>query len=400
MFLPYRSKNPPESMPFATIGLILVNTVVYAATSDHFASIKRSIVDQWALKSTNFDLLHLLTSLFLHGSPLHLIGNMFFLYLFGFAVEGRLKTWKFLFIYFVAGITGSLLHQALVGNAHPNQASLGASGAIMGVLAAGLYMFPHAKVATVYWFGWFWRGVFDCPLWGVALYYLGFDVLWALLDSIDGVAHFAHIGGALGGFLACMAFRPKRDDEHISDSKATIADTKDLTTLSRLQLSELHKHKPDDPHIVLAWMHRSLRDPGGPRPECIEAFQRSLPQMVREMDIRQVAHCVASLSMAPGSVAPSALIDMATRLERVHDNAMALRMYEAVERSPNASPADLESAIFRIGMLSESVYQNYGRAAGCYQQVIQRFPMSPFAEQAKARLAVVGPRAQQQAGHP
>jgi membrane associated rhomboid family serine protease len=214
MFLPIRAKNPPESLPIATCILIFANVGFYALTSDGIV-IHRDALVKFAVSGINFDLQHILTAMFLHGSIFHILGNMWFLYLFGFAVEGRMRSLKFLVIYFVAGFAGTFLDHFMSAR-NSEIPSLGASGAIMGVVAAGLWLFPHAKISTL-WSFFFRFGVSDWPLWGVALYFLGFDVLFAIIGAGDGVAHLAHIGGALGGLLACMAFLPRRDTAEASE---------------------------------------------------------------------------------------------------------------------------------------------------------------------------------------
>lgn len=392
MLLPIRSKNPPESLPIATCILIAINIAVYCATTNGLL-IKEKVMDQWGLKGGHFDFLHMNTSMFLHGSLLHLLGNMWFLYLFGFAVEGRLKSFKFTALYFIAGYAGDLLHQAILGAANPDVPSIGASGAIMGVLGAALYMFPHGKIDVLYYFGIWWNGIWECPMWGVACIYLGMDVLEALLFAgADGVGHLAHIGGAIGGILACLLFRPKRDDQYTSESKAILAETRDLSVLSRRELANLHQVNPEDDAVILNWVYKSLNDPGGPNQECKEAFFKYLPRIIQQQEIGPVAQCIASLNMPAGTVPSKIVLDCAGRLERAHDNRNALRMYEAILKDPNAAPGDQEAALFRGGMISEAVFQRYDSARAAYSELIRRWPMSPLADQAKSRLAYVESR--------
>lgn len=391
MLLPIRSKNPPESFPFATIALILVNMTVYLATSNGW-EIKESAIKSLALTSSNFGPLPILTSMFLHADVMHILGNMFFLYLLGFAVEGRMGTVRYLILYLLAGAGGDLLHHFVVGRAHPDLPSLGASGAIMGVLGAAMYIFPHAKM-TMFWAFYYRIGTMDWPMWGVGLYYLGFDALFAFLGAADGVGHFAHMGGAIAGFALAAAMRIKRDSQQASEAKATLAETKDLQTLSRMELEELHKTRPTDTAIVVNWVYRSVRDPGGVRPNCMDAFVRLLPQIIREQDPGPVAICILTMNLPQGAVKPMYCLDLAARLERTGDHQTALRLYDHVLRDPASHASDLESATFRVGMLSESALGNYQRAMLCYQEILAKYPMGPFADQAKIRLAYVRTRA-------
>jgi membrane associated rhomboid family serine protease len=389
MFLPIRAKNPPESLPIATCILIFANVGFYALTSNGIV-IHRDALVKFAVSGLNFDLQHILTAMFLHGSIFHILGNMWFLYLFGFAVEGRMRSLKFLVIYFVAGFAGTFLDHFMSGR-NSEIPSLGASGAIMGIVAAGLWLFPHAKISTL-WSFFFRFGVTDWPLWVVALYYLGLDVFFAILGAGDGVAHLAHIGGAVGGLLACMAFLPRRDTAEASEAKATLAETKDLSTLSRMELSELHRANPTDDLVVLHWMTQSLREPGGPRDDCTKAFEAALPGLVVDYDIRTIAPTVRHLHSNGHLFAPRVLADIATRLERAGEHSGAVSFFEMVAQHPKATPADLESAIFRVRMLCESALNDPGRAWQCYQQIVSHWPMGPFADQARARQKVLASR--------
>src|SRR5438034_7636576 len=264
MLLPFRSKNPPESLPLGTIGLLAANVLIFLATQENLV-IKENVVWQNGLSADNAGPLTFLSSMFLHGDILHLLGNMWFLYLFGFAVEGRLKTIKFLVLYFASGVTGGLLQ--LVTSAGSHTPMIGASGAIMGVVGAALYMFPYGKVDFV--FGWglvYWRVVTWHMYW-VAIYYIGFDIVMVFLGP-GPVAHFAHIGGAAGGILMCFLFRAPRDSQQASDAKAIFSETKDLRYLSPRELAAMAQHNPNDTTLVLNWMHRCLRDSMGVSPEC------------------------------------------------------------------------------------------------------------------------------------
>lgn len=392
MLLPIRSKNPPENLPIATIILIVVNLAVYVFTTNGL-EIRESVLNDWGLKGGDFNFVDMNTSMFLHGGLFHFLGNMWFLYLFGFAVEGRLKPLKFVILYFLAGYAGDGLHYVLLGHAYPEIPSIGASGAIMGVVGAALWMFPHGKIDVFYYWGIWAVGVWECPMWGIACIYLGLDLLGALISvGGGGVGHLAHLGGAAGGLVICMLFRPKRDDEFTSTAKATLAETKDLGTLSRLELANLHKMNPEDDAVILNWMYKSLREPGPPKPECQEAFFKYLPRMLQQQDIGPIAHCVSSLNMPPGTVKSSIVMDCAARLERANDNLSAIRMYEAVLKDAGASQGDQEAAMFRGGLLSEAVFQRYDSAKAAYSELIRRWPMSPFADQAKTRLAYVETR--------
>jgi len=154
------------------------------------------------------------TSMFLHGGWLHLGSNMLFLHVFGDNVEDALGRFRFLLFYALCGV-GAVIGQVAVD---PNSMvpMIGASGAISGVLAGYLTLFPHARVVTVIPIFIFLHFM-EVPAWiFIALWFvlqlvLGYLSLGVIADGGGGVAWFAHIGGFLGGlvFVRALYRRPR-----------------------------------------------------------------------------------------------------------------------------------------------------------------------------------------------
>ena len=212
--LPFRAKNPPEVFAIVTISLIVLNTLIFALTCNGHLQVRESIVERFAVSHMNLNPLTVLTAMFLHGSVLHLAGNMLFLWIFGAAVEGRLRPLRFLAVYLFAGTLGSLLSDFVTGLINPDTPSLGASGAIMGLAGAYLYLFPYAPIRLV-WFMWFFMlprgGITEWQARWVILYFVGWDVInGVMMGGGDGVGHFAHLGGAAAGFGAVWLLRMPR----------------------------------------------------------------------------------------------------------------------------------------------------------------------------------------------
>lgn len=379
--LPIRSKNPPESLPIATCVLIAINTLVFFLTGDGW-QIHAEILKRYGVTAQNFSPLTVGTSMFLHLNLPHLAGNMWFLYLFGFALEGRLKPVRFVILYLAAGVGGAFLHNYVIGVQYPTLPALGASGAIMGVMAATLWVFPFAAV-KFYGAGF----TFCLPMWIVGLYYVGLEFLWAAVTVhwLDGVGHFTHVGGALTGFVVCLLFRPRRDNAAASSAKAVYDDTKDLRTLSALELGNLAAVNPDDPVLALNWMHRSLREMRV-EDRCRDHFLRVLPRMLQECEPGPVGYCVASLAAYGVPFAAPTILDAAGRVERMGDAALAVQLYDVLLRSREAEPADRQAALFRTGILAETKLGDLERARRGYREIVERHPMSPFATSAKAQL--------------
>jgi membrane associated rhomboid family serine protease len=208
MLIPLRDDNPTARFPLVTVGLIAVNTVVFLfqAVTPHgleqaalrFGAVPYAIAHSGSLAAPAAfpPLLTLLTSMFLHGSLFHLLGNMLYLWIFGNNIEDRLGPVRFALFYATCGVAAALTHVAFApGSRVP---MIGASGAIAGVLGAYAVLFPGARVKTLV-FLIFYIDVVAIPAWLV----LG---LWFFLQVLNvgmggGVAWFAHIGGFLAGLL-------------------------------------------------------------------------------------------------------------------------------------------------------------------------------------------------------
>jgi rhomboid family protein len=151
-------------------------------------------------------------SMFIHGGWLHLIGNMLFLFVFGRSVEDRYGHFDFLLIYFLSGLGAAVTH--VMFNAGSNIPTIGASGAIAGILGAYLVSFPTAKITTLIpLFFFFWTVQLPAVLvllyWFLIQFVAGFQMLTIESATHAGVAWWAHVGGFLLGMLLALVF-PKR----------------------------------------------------------------------------------------------------------------------------------------------------------------------------------------------
>src|SRR5439155_24575741 len=152
-----------------------------------------------------------LESMFLHGSILHIAGNMLFLWIFGNNVEDRLGKVKYIIFYLLSGLAAAYAQSAVF----PNSAVplIGASGAIAGILGAYLLMFPRARIVSlVFFFLITWVAL---PAWVI----IGLWFLMQLVSSVGsvagntGVAYMAHVGGFIAGMLLLLVFRPRRPEQ-------------------------------------------------------------------------------------------------------------------------------------------------------------------------------------------
>ena len=211
MFFPYKDDNPRVLFPFVTFGIIILNVLVFLGQfwiSGNNPGIGKSLVYMYGFVPADFNPLTIFTSMFMHGGFAHIIGNMWFLYIFGDNVESILGHVKYFMFYLACGI-GAALAQFFVEPAS-QVPMIGASGAVAGVLGAYMIRFPKARVhvlAVIIIF----ITTFVVP----AQIVLG---LWFLMqlsgglgslgvDTTGGVAWFAHIGGFIIGVTSLKYFQ-------------------------------------------------------------------------------------------------------------------------------------------------------------------------------------------------
>ena len=222
--IPLKDRNSRKRFPLVTILLIAVNVLIFLYQLSlgiklegffHNFSVTPNQIYQ-ALHSEvlrPFVLFTLVTSLFMHGGWLHLCGDMLYLWIFGDNVEDKLGRIRFLFFYLLCGIAASALHVYLEPTS--NIPTIGASGAISGVLGAYVILFPHARVLTLIPIFIFIQ-IVEMPayiilgFWFALQFFNGIVSLRNATIGIGGVAWWAHIGGFIAGLLLVIPSRKYR----------------------------------------------------------------------------------------------------------------------------------------------------------------------------------------------
>lgn len=174
------------------------------------------------LTPSDLSIATLITSQFLHGDIIHLLGNMFFLVIFGFAVEAALGGKLFLLFYLVSGVAGGLLH-ALIER-ESSTPLVGASGAISGVMAMYLAIFRLKKIEFFYWFFIF-VGYFRAPALSILPFYLLKEIISYFTDTTSNVAFMAHTGGFIMGAISIavlLKIKPQQLDEQYIEEEQSI----------------------------------------------------------------------------------------------------------------------------------------------------------------------------------
>jgi membrane associated rhomboid family serine protease len=150
----------------------------------------------------------LISSMFLHGSWMHLIGNMWFLWIFGNNIEDSMGHLRFVAFYLLTGLAAALAH--VITDPGSTVPMVGASGAISGVMGAYLVLYPRARVQTLFFFLFFIR-IVPLPAWIMLGYWMFLQFVGSAATSVagggGGVAYAAHIGGFLAGMVLVLVFR-------------------------------------------------------------------------------------------------------------------------------------------------------------------------------------------------
>jgi membrane associated rhomboid family serine protease len=195
-----------------TLILIAVNVVCFLYEMALPRYLQNSFIAQFALVPDRLHLTALVTSMFLHGGWLHLIGNMWFLWVFGSHIEDAMGSLKFFVFYIAAGVASAVVQ--LMTNLGSPIPTLGASGAIAGVMGAFLLLYPRARVVTLV-FIIFFITTLEIPAAFMLLYWFIIQLLSGLgslsnVSQAQGIAWFAHVGGFLAGILLVRLFRDNR----------------------------------------------------------------------------------------------------------------------------------------------------------------------------------------------
>ena len=209
MLLPIRTNIWPRRTPYANYALIAINVLVFLASYGEMHIYKisgqpirlpiRPWAVQWLLVPAHRQYWQFLTYAFLHGSLVHILGNMFFLYLFGNNINDKLGHLWYLLFYLCGAILSGLGHAAV--NWSSIAPTLGASGAVAAVTGAYLVLFPQTLITVLYWF--FFIGTVEVP----AMYFIGIKMI--LIDNgiaryTPGVAYDAHLAGYAYGIVITL----------------------------------------------------------------------------------------------------------------------------------------------------------------------------------------------------
>lgn len=218
--LPLKDTIPSRSFPAVNWALLAANVVVFLFMVRN-ARLAEAWIDELALAPARFlsnpldpsELLTIFTSMFMHGGWFHLFSNMLALYIFGDNVEDSMGSQRYLIFYLLCGVAAALTH--VFFNPNSPIPTVGASGALSGVLAAYLLFYPSARVITlipIFFLPWLVEipAVVYLGLWFISQLANGLFSILIDVQAMGGVAWWAHIGGFVAGLVLAPLFRQRR----------------------------------------------------------------------------------------------------------------------------------------------------------------------------------------------
>jgi membrane associated rhomboid family serine protease len=214
--IPLRDVIPSRTTPYITVTIIIMNALAWFYELSMPEEVLNRFLYVYGVVPAAFAPVTLITSMFLHGGWMHVIGNMWYLWIFGDNVEDRLGHGRFIVFYLLCGIAAAIGQIAMAPDS--NLPTIGASGAIAGVMGAYFVLYPQSRVLTL--IPWIFIQVVELP----AIVLLGFWFLMQLFNAgavavtasshgSGGVAFAAHVVGFLTGVGGVFVFR-KRDRDY------------------------------------------------------------------------------------------------------------------------------------------------------------------------------------------
>jgi membrane associated rhomboid family serine protease len=211
--IPLRDTERSYSAPVVTVLIIVANAVAffYELSLDPWS--RNHLITVYGIVPDRLHYVSLLASMFLHGGWLHVIGNMWFLWIFGDNVEDILGHLRYLVFYLLCGLAAAGTHILL--NADSSVPTIGASGAIAGVMGAYLVKFPHSRIVALVFVLLFFTTVELPAMWFLAYWFIlqlfsGVGSVASAHQSSQGVAWFAHVGGFLAGIVLIKILPTRR----------------------------------------------------------------------------------------------------------------------------------------------------------------------------------------------
>jgi len=211
---PIRDTQPSYSKPVVTVFLIVINLLVFLYEFSLDGYSQNEFVATYALVPEHFQFINILTSMFLHGGWMHVLGNMWFLWIFGDNIEDILGHSKYLMFYLLCGVIAALTQ--VFFNYGSRVPMVGASGAIAGVMGAYMVKFPHSRILSLITVIFFFTTM-EVPAWLMLIWWFFIQFFNGVgtigrshVSEGGGVAFLAHVGGFVAGVVLIYLLVPRQ----------------------------------------------------------------------------------------------------------------------------------------------------------------------------------------------
>ena len=397
-FLPYATDRPRRRTPWMTYALFTANCLIYLLYELPYWSQGGQGVGPFGFVPAQPELGALVRSMFSHGGPAHLAGNMLFLWLFATLAEDVFGPWLLLGCYLASHIGAILLDMLVTGLSSPGALDtpiVGASGAIAGIMGLSAVCFLRTKVRVWYlvWWG------FAFPRTGVmelgTPVFVGLWVVWELLQGMvmaglglpSGTAHWAHIGGfaiGLGGALA-LKLRARVIYADLVEGHRPV--TSEFEAFS--QAGELEQMVERSPDNADAWHALGrAREASGRLERAGEAYGRALELFLRERRGAQAAEAYAAMKeyQALPALPDAMLFVLACALKDAGRKQDAFRMFQHLVAAGSPGP-QTETVLIRAAQIAQDLAGYRVHAIECYERLLKDFPYSSWRGLATEGLA-------------
>lgn len=401
LLVPFRTDRPRLRPAYLTAMLIAVNVLVYLAwalqswclPASASSGVYPEAIANFGLWGTHLKPLAFVTHLFIHTDPLHLAGNMLFLWIFGSLIEDAIRPWGLAALYLGGGIIAAWVHLSLSTalGYEANVPLVGASGSIAAIMGLFMVRFFRTRVELFCWFGWIRRRLWVQSAWAL-LYWLGLETAGGLLDAFaeggDGISHWAH----LGGFAAGAAIAPllgslaAARSEYVSDDP--VANLQAVGQAERIAEAEKAlKSHPNDARL-LHWLAQAYRRSGQDR-QATSAYRRCLKLHAERGRMKRAAEVYLELVQTGEAVdlAPELLFQIAQLIETEHPCEAAPIYRSLATRYPTRMEA--QQSLQRLAALCSEHLNRPEEARDCLKELVRRYPDSEQAAEVKQILQSV-----------
>ena len=378
MFIPVGTNLKLKKIPFATIGLLLINWLVYAFTHGLYYKTDFLIWRYFYLQPGELYPWQLITSMFFHGSFWHLLGNSVFLWIFGIYVEDKVGWKQYLFLYFLTGIAAGLIHSTMTGLWMRDKLMipmLGASGAISGIMGVYLYRCYYSKIRLLLFF--------ILPIQIPAIIFLGF---WFIQDFLGGiaaikgihqnVAFWAHVGGFLSGLATSkyLKYGGQAQREKLEHTVSTRLGKREGYAEGMMAAEQLLQTDANNPqlHLKMAQVKSSM----GGSTEGKEHYQQAIKLMLDTDREKVVEVFVEYWKKYLTILEPQYQLRVSRLLARSGNTSLSRVTLEALINSNYPPDRFMESAYLDLAKLYEQELKQYALARAVYHQFMKKFPQT------------------------